>query len=482
MKKILISWAINVGLGLVLLGIGVWYLSSIIGDSSLTYSSISSFLKQIGAQNEDLGSVGGCFLCGYIQQLFSIMGRGTELFWNSIINNLWILMAIGFGIFVLLHTIKFFSDNALSKDVTELSDNEIKFDFHAWFDKVWRTGIRVMVIGVLIGTIGLGGTNALKTVTNITITPVMYIGTQLSMATTNLINESTCTVEETPAGESDILNPVLQPFMCVMGNLNTIMLAGAAGGFALMNYAYMGLGGGMFTWLAGLGLVLIFLVLGFRLVFQVLSVIFKLVFLIIFLPALLAATAFEQVWGLAKGIADSALSMVVKSAVSIIKISLKISVLYAIVYYAADSYFPPRIDGYTSIMPMLMSTPSGTINTDSQSMSVMNVFTKCEQVALSSTGEMNKEKFKQCFLTERQQVEQKYPGAFDFMDDGFEFFLFMIMIYFLYSWILEPKIEKILTVPEKEEFDYGDWVKQLGKTIYSIPEKTYAWISKAKKS
>ena len=38
--------------------------------------------------------------------------------------------------------------------------------------------------------------------------------------------------------------------MCVVGNLNTVMLAGAGGGFALMNYAWLELNdntGGTFT-------------------------------------------------------------------------------------------------------------------------------------------------------------------------------------------------------------------------------------------
>ena len=47
------------------------------------------------------------------------------------------------------------------------------------------------------------------------------------------------------------------------------MLAGAAGGFAMMNYAWLDMGGGAFTWLAGLSLVLMFLIIGFDLFFQI---------------------------------------------------------------------------------------------------------------------------------------------------------------------------------------------------------------------
>ena len=58
------------------------------------------------------------------------------------------------------------------------------------------------------------------------------------------------------------------------------MLAGAGGGFSLMNYAWMGMGGGAITWVAGLALVIMFLIIGFNLFFQVLSVVMKLIFLI----------------------------------------------------------------------------------------------------------------------------------------------------------------------------------------------------------
>ena len=140
-----------------------------------------------------------------------------------------------------------------------------------------------MVVGVFIGGLGMGGTGALKIVSNITIKPVMFVGAELSMAATGISSAAQCNAMKVNSDASeDLLNPILQPFMCVVGNVNSVMLAGAAGGFALMNYAWLDLGGGAFTWIAGLTLLLMFLVIGFDLFFQILSVVFKLIFLIIF--------------------------------------------------------------------------------------------------------------------------------------------------------------------------------------------------------
>lgn len=475
-KKWLISKAFKLVMGAIALGIGIWYLSSSIGGASLSYTSVDTFMQQINSATGESG-VPGCFLCGYIGELFTVMGRATEMFWNGIVHNLWILMAVGFGLFIILHTVKMLREQAESKDVKDLTNAEPKLDFTKWFEKVWKTGVRVLVVGALIGVLNWSGTGALRTVTNITVTPVMYLGSMLSMAATGVISDKTCDITVSAQTEDDIFNPVLQPFMCVMGNLNTVMLAGAGGGFALMNYAWLDLddnGGGVFTWLAGLGLVIMFLIIGFDLLFQVLTVIFKLIFIIIFMPLLLASVAFEQVWGLAKGLMNKSIDMLVNSAISILKISLKICITYAIVYFSADSFYPSPADGFTTILPPLLSEISPS-NMDAQTMSVMNVFAKCEQVALIN-GEMDKEKFKVCFKQEKQIVEAKYPGAFNFMSDGFDFLLFMIGIFFLYYWIISPRIDTLFAKDAKEDFDYGQWVKDFGKATYNAPEKIYTYI------
>ena len=476
-KKWLIEKGIKILIGGIALGIGIWYLSSSIGGASLSYTSMDLFMKQIGAENGDIASVNGCFLCFYIGELFATLGRATEMFWIAIVQHLWILMAIGFGIFIIFHTISYLNKFANSNVVKNLTQSEPKFVFSKWFEKVWKTGLRVMIAGALIGAIGWSGTGVLKTTTKIIVEPVMYLGTTLSMAATNAISNTKCDmVDITETKDDNPLTPVLQPFMCVMGNLNTVMLAGAGGGFALMNYSWLGLGGGLFTWLAGLTLVIMFLVIGFDLLFQVLSVIFKLIFVIIFMPFLIAAAAFEQVWSLAKEVFNSAINMLINSAISILKISLKIVIMFAVVYFASDAYYPGPTDGFTAIMPPLFGelTPE---NPDAQTMSVMNVFKTCEQVSIIN-NEIDKDKFVSCFKTQKSLVEARYDNAFNFMDDGFDFLMFMIGVFFLYFWVVSPKVDAMLGTDKenKEQFDYGQWIKDFGKTAYNAPGQIYTKI------
>ena len=467
-KKWLISKLFKIILGIIVLGVGVWYLSSSIGGASLSYTSIDTFMHQLGTTNFNKSSVPGCFLCGYISDLFAVLGRATEMFWNGIVHNLWILMAVGFGIFIILHTIQFLRENATSKDIKDLSDTEPKLDFKKWFDKVWKTGVRLMIVGALIGALNWTGTAALRTTTNLVVTPVMYIGSTLSMAATGVVSGAKCEITTTSESDEDILNPVLDTFMCVIGNLNTVMLAGAGGGFALMNYAWLGMGGGLFTWIAGLALVIMFLVIGFNLLFQILTVLFKLIFIIIFMPLLLGALAFEQVWSLAKSVFNTSVNMLINSAVSILKISLKICIVYAVVYFSASQY------GFTTILPPLLGNIENETLT-AQTQAVYNVFATCEKTSIVD-GDLDKATFKTCFDQNRAIVEARYPGAFDFMDDGFDFLLFMIGVALLYFWIISPKIDELLTPDGKEKFEYGAWVKDVGKTAVNAPYNVYSKI------
>lgn len=469
MKIKLIMLGLRLLFGAIALGVGVWYLASSINGASLTYTSTDSFLYAIGATDGNIAGANGCFLCGYIADLFSVIGNATEQFWNILVKNLWIVMAVGFGIFLFVYTAQYMFD--AMKTTAKLDTAAKKLELKGWFDKVWHQGVRVMIVGVLMGALGMGGTTALRTIAGITITPVMFIGAELSMAATGVVNSATCMPTDILAGANDILSPILTPFMCVVGNLSSVMLAGAAGGFSLMNYSWMGLGGGVFTWLAGLGTVLLFLIIGFDLFFQILSVIFKLVFLIIFMPLFLAAAAFEPVWRAAAGLVDGAIKMLVGSAVKIIAITLKILILYAVVAFAADEFFPGPVDGYSSIMPPLLGVD--TVHMDSESLSVMNAFRECESVALVD-GMMDANAFKECFITQHAIVEAAYPGAFDFMDDGWDFVMLVIGIFFLYFYIVSPKIDKVLGGGGSEEFDYGNWVKNLGKKAWQAPQE---WIS-----
>ena len=102
-KKWLIEFGFKAVIWIVAVGLGIWYLSHSIGGASLSYTSVNSFMSQIGAENGDISSVNGCFLCKYISELFAVMGRATEMFWNGIVHNLWILMAVGFGIYIIFY-------------------------------------------------------------------------------------------------------------------------------------------------------------------------------------------------------------------------------------------------------------------------------------------------------------------------------------------------------------------------------------------
>lgn len=471
-KAKLISMAIRFLMGAIAIGLGIWYLSSSIGGATLTYTSTQNFLTAIGA-GDDIASANGCFLCGYISDLFSVIGNAAEIFWTAMLDNIWILLVIGFGIYLFIYTTQYIWDAA--KKTTALDAKEKKLEFSAWFDKVWRQAARIMFVGAILGTLGMGGTTALRAISNVTITPVLYVGAELSMAASGVVDATQCGAIANPAS-GDLLNPILQPFMCTMGNLNAVMLAGAAGGFAMMNYAWLGMGGGAFTWIAGFILVIMFLIIGFDLFFQVLSIVFKLVFIIIFLPLIIAATAFEGTWKLASNVVANAVTMLVKSAVQIVAISLKILIIYATVSFAADEYFPGPADGYSAIMPPLLGRTVE--NPDVQTMSVMNVFATCERVALSD-GEMDADKFKDCFTAQRAMVERTYPNAFDFLDDGFDFLLIMFFMFVLYFFAISPKVDAILGKDSKEQFDFGTWTKDLGKKIWGMPQQIFDAVSKA---
>ena len=475
MKTQLILIAIRLIMGLVAIGVGIWYLSSSIGGAAITYTSMDGFLAAIGVGN-NMATASGCFMCRYIGELFSVIGRATEMFWNAMLDGIWVLMALGFGLFLFIHTAKYIFDAA--KKTESLTPTEHKLEFKAWFDKVWRQGARVMIVGAMMGAIGMGGTAALKTVARITITPVLFAGAELSMAATGVIEGTQCRAIKTVglSDDADVLAPIMAPFMCVIGSLNSVMLAGAAGGFALMNYAWLGMGGGVFTWLAGLGLLIMFLVIGFDLFFQVLSVIFKLIFIIIFMPLLLAAAAFEQTWKMAGGLVKNAINkMLVPAAVQIIGITLKILIVYATVSYAADSFFPGPADGYSAVLPPMMGQTAQ--NPDAQTLSVMNVFSECERVSLRD-GTVDADLFKECFVTKKTEVERKYPGAFDFLDDGLDFVLLMLGLFLLYYYAVAPKVDKLITGPGKEQFDFGAWTKDLGKKIWNAPVQIFESVSK----
>ena len=481
---------ISVGLrvfGIIIaLWVGVWYLSSAIHGDELTYTSVNGFLTAIGASG-NVDNTGTLFLGKYVVDLLSMLGSASDLFWSGIVNNLWILMIAGFGVYMFISAIKYVWDKA--KKNAEYSNKANDMDFKTWFNPVWKLGVRVLIAGAAIGALSMGGTDALKVVSNIIINPILYIGSALSMAATGINSATDCAILMDMPELPGAMSAVSGSFMCVMGNLYSVMLAGAAGGFALMNYTALGLGGGFITWVSGLLLVLGFLVIGFDLFFQIFSVLFKIVFVIIFLPLLIAALAYETVWKAASGLFRKAIGMVVQAAISVISITLKIILLFSIVFYTADSMFPGPVDGYTAILPPLFNTQV-VKNPSPVTESVIQAFSVCETRSLNADGVIDKEVFKPCFLEQKQIIERSHPGqdVFGFLKHTWTFLITMIGLFLLYYLVVNPKIDKLipagkvkLPIPGEEnpdvstgeQFDIGKWTYDLGKQTLRAPRKWF---------
>ena len=474
-------------LGVVIaLGMGIWYMSSSIGGDSLTYTSVDSFLNAIGASG-GIDGVGGKFLGKYVVELLQILGTASEMFWKGIVGNLWVLMIGGFAIYMFVSAAKYLWEKM--KKNAEYSDKANNMDFKTWFDPVWKVGLRVMIAGAVIGALDAGGIESLTTVSEIIIDPILYIGSALSMAATNINSATDCT---TIMGANELpgaMSAVSGSFMCVLGNLYAIMLAGAAGGFALMNYAWLGLGGGVMTWVSGLLLVLGFLVIGFDLFFQIFSVLFKVVFVIIFLPILIAALAYETVWKAASGLFRKSIEIVIKAAISVISISLKIVILFSIIYFCADSMYPGPVDTYTAILPPLFEDKEVVQNASPETSAVMQAFATCEAQSKDSDGNVEASAFETCFEAQKESIQQVHPGAFEFLDAGWSFFITMLGLLLLYFYVLSPRIDKIIPAGKVNlpifgeqtandtgtlsEFDIGKWTRDLGEKVWHAPGKIF---------
>ena len=149
MKGKIIILAVKIIMGAIALGLGIWYLSSAIGGAALTYSSMENFLTAIGAENGDIASVNGCFMCRYIADLFSVIGDATELFWTAILDGLLILIALGFGIYMTYTGIAHVWD--ATKKTAGPKVEEKKIEFKPWFDKISKQGVRVFFVAALLG-------------------------------------------------------------------------------------------------------------------------------------------------------------------------------------------------------------------------------------------------------------------------------------------------------------------------------------------
>jgi len=474
LKAKIVSLCIKFGINLILIGLGIWYVSVAIGGSSISFSSIDNFLSAIGVKDGDIASSNSCFLCSYIERLFAMIGNVAENFWIKIVGTLSLLVFLGFGIFLIVSIAEHLYEASKKNAVLDAGDK--KLEFKPLFDKILNQGIRVIIVGSFLVFANTNNSNIsfLKSLSSIVISPVMLIGSEISMIATKTAYSSSCNMETKES--NDLLNPIMRPFMCTISNINFISLAGVSGGFALMNYSWLGLGGGTLTWLAGFGLIIMFMLIGFNLFFQILSVLFKLIFIIIFFPIIIFFYTFEKTWTIAKNVVPNAFNMIIDSSVKIVSVTLKTLVLYSIISFCADEYFPAPQDGYNAILPPILENKQ---NIDAKTDSIISVFSNCEKISIED-GKLDKDKFKNCFTAKKAEVERKYPGAFDFMDNGFEFIILMIGIFFIYFYLVSPKIDEILGSIGKEEFDYGGYLKTLGKTVKSIPERILKMVNKSK--
>jgi len=210
------------------------------------------------------------------------------------------------------------------------------------------------------------------------------------------------------------------------------------------------------------------------------------VFLIIFLPLFIAAWAFEKEWKLLSGIIPNVIGMLAKCAVRVLAITLQILVIYAMVLFAAQEYFPgPPGTGntYTPILPAGILQIGEITNHESRTTtnaSIMHVFSTCERASALDTGGVDKARFKACFISERARVEAVHPGAFDFMKNGWEFFLMMLGLFLVYWYVIKKEIDKLLGGDESNPFEYGTYVKDVGQSIWNAPQRILSSIGKSK--
>ena len=198
----------------------------------------------------------------------------------------------------------------------------------------------------------------------------------------------------------------------------------------------------------------------------------------IFLPLIVAASAFEKTWKLASSALKNSISTLVDSAIKVIGISLKVVIIFAILAFSGNEIFRGA-----GLFPPLLGVEE---ITDEQTLSVRNTFALCEAQSTDINGNIDKDTFKNCFIAQKHVVESRYPGAFDFMRDGFSFLILMAGLILIYFYILNPRIDKLIaSVPSFEPFgksdgaggpdDFGTDLKKMAKMTWQKPQ---AWADK----
>jgi preprotein translocase subunit YajC len=203
----------------------------------------------------------------------------------------------------------------------------------------------------------------------------------------------------------------------------------------MMNWSWLGLGGGIFTWIAGLVVICLFIYIGFNIFFKILNVIFNLIFLIIFVPLFIASYAFEKTWSAAKGLVTKALDILFKTAVKVVAIAIEVAIFTTLVSFAYDNV----------------------MRTDS--VKEFEIMAICEAAATDHiTDQINKQAFKDCFIAQRAAN----PEAFANLDQGFSFLLMLIFIFLIYHFLISKKLQEIINSDTKgvDHFKFGDKVKE----------------------
>lgn len=474
MKRIqLIFLIIKIAVWLILFSLFMWYVYSSISGDSISYVSIDNFFNSIGGS--DLSNTNGCLLCKYITELFNFISTSIDNFWESLIKALWLIMVLSLGIYILIHTITY-----LYKKIKETMDINVKEEnigelkLGDWFSPIKENIIRLFISASLLGVLNSTNTTSLKILTNIIFVPILSIGIAISTLVTGVYQGAVCNINLTLT--SNILDNVLNQTMCLIGNLNSVLLAGAAGGFSLMNYSYIGLGGGAFTWLAGFLIFIFIFTICAKLLYEILDIIFNILILIIFFPLIILAYTFEKSFNFAKNLVQNSIQILIQSTLQMVRFGFKIAFFYALLVISADAYFPGPIDSYNAIFPNLLLNNTKD-SKDSTAYSISQVFKICEEETIQKNGKMDKYIFKECFMREKAKVEAIYPNSFDFMDNGFEFLLFFGFIYFLYFYIIEDKINKIINIKQNDFTKFGSFVSDATK----LPNKAMNLIAKISK-
>ncbi|MDR0448903.1 MAG: hypothetical protein LBG89_00370 [Rickettsiales bacterium] len=300
---------------------------------ALYYYSNALALRPLGNISMDFSNE-ICLFCPYIRELVEAVAGAAGATYGAFVRHIWILLILGFGIFMVLSAWKLLKESA--DKTAELGTDEIKFEIRPWIDGLWKQAVRIAVVGVFLGAVGTLGDAAPRLVSDLTIRPILSMGAYISVKVAQL-PENSCPNDVIPGedrGPHQITSGAMRPLMCMSGILNTITLMGVAKGFETMDKG--GAENNTLLWFLGLATAAVFALYGIRIFFELMNIVFTILFFIMFLPVVIASFAFHETWGIAKNVVDNMLNNVAALAVGMIQIALKLSIFYAIMTFAMD--------------------------------------------------------------------------------------------------------------------------------------------------